>query len=202
MSDFEFIEPDDLVYNEESKRRTSILGDIGDLFYGSKKHPLITEEIKEYAQGEDIDQDLLNQLHKEYINSESTISKLTTRRRRDYSKIKEIEERQETPFNEIPTRAEHQILAKNHNPINKKKILELMIDSYNVYGEATIDNSDSDTQVNIIEKGGYLVVSFRGTEETHTQDIITDINTFSSKLSDYFNFIKEEDDLKVHSGFD
>ena len=113
MSDFEFIEPDDLVYNEESKRRTSILGDIGDLFYGSKKHPLITEEIKEYAQGEDIDQDLLNQLHKEYINSESTISKLTTRRRRDYSKIKEIEERQETPFNEIPARTEHQILAKN-----------------------------------------------------------------------------------------
>tara|TARA_R110000782_G_scaffold15719_3_gene45731 strand:- start:72 stop:2141 length:2070 start_codon:yes stop_codon:yes gene_type:complete len=201
MSDFEFIEPDDLVYDESSERRTSILGDIGDIFYGSKKHPTITNEIEEYTQGDDIDQDLLNQLHKEYINSESTISKLTTRRRRDYTKIKEIEERPETPFNEIPTKPEHQILAKNHNPINKKKILELMIDSYNVYGESTIDNSDSDTQVNIIDKGGYLVVSFRGTEETHTQDIITDINTFSSKLSDYFNFIKDKDDLKVHSGF-
>lgn len=200
MNDFEYIEPDDLVFSEEVSRRTSILGDIGDLFFGSKPHPLITKEIQEHT-GDDIDPKLLNQLHEEYIKSESTISKLTTRRKRDFSLIKEIEERPETPFNENPIKPEHQILAQNHNPINKKKILELMIDSYNVYGDATIDNSETDTQLNIIDKGGYLVVSFRGTEETHTQDIITDINTFSSKLSDYFNFIKDEDDLKVHSGF-
>ena len=93
--------------------------------------------------------------------------------------------------------------------IGKEKITELLIDSYFVYeneeepehNSTAIDNTETDTNVEIYHKEGYDVVAFRGTESTHIQDVMTDINTFSTRLSSYFDFITPENDLTGHSGF-
>ena len=164
-------------------------------------HPVTKEHVNEYLKrGEDLspeEMDIIKQHDESYRLAESY---------RDF-----LDSHKQAPaIAHLPDaidRPEQTFQNRYNMAIDKTKITELLIDSYFVYeneGEpehnsTTIDHPESDANVEIYHKEGYDVVAFRGTEST--QDVITDLNTFSTKLSAYFPFITPENDLTAHSGF-
>ena len=53
----------------------------------------------------------------------------------------------------------------------------------------------------MFHEGGYDVLSFRGTDPTNVTDILTDLGSTTSRLSDEFPFVTDDLDLRVHAGF-
>ena len=113
--------------------------------------------------------------------------------------------------NEVPIRMNNQ---PYHPDITRKKAHELLLKSFHSYDDSVdhnsvlIENTEGtlDVQVKIFTEAMYKVVAFRGTETTmgvpsSLGDILTDVNTFSARLSQYFPFIQAKDDLIAHQGF-
>lgn len=115
----------------------------------------------------------------------------------------------------IPTNSYDQKIYNNlfnHTKISKEKIYELCRDAEDSYDDTLIEGDlqyfiredYTDTQVLIKLKGDYFTVNFRGTNEMY--DIITDLsskhaNLQVAKLSDYWDWIDDDDDLYGHLGF-
>lgn len=170
-------------------------------FDDEETHPIIKEHINEYL------------IRNEKLSPEE--QEIVKQHNKDFRTNKEWENffdshKQPPTIDNIPEATERteEIFKNRYNlAINKTKITEMLIDSYFVYendGEpehnsTTIDNPETDANVEIYHKDGYDVVAFRGTESK--QDINTDANTFSTKLSEYFPFVTPENDLMAHSGF-
>ncbi len=57
----------------------------------------------------------------------------------------------------------------------------------------------NDLQVGVFEKPDRLIVGFRGTDGF--TDLLTDLDSFSNRLSVFFPWITPETDLQVHDGF-
>ena len=221
--DEEIIEPDNFLYDEDEydmvnipkpkegdfydeppTKTRRIFGD-DDEFINSIEpiHPTIEEHTNEYLKrGEELSPEelaIVKEHDKSYRISESWNTFIDSHKQAPITDdIEPIKERTETIFKN-----------RYNIGVDKEKITELLIDSYFVYenedepehNSTTIDNTETDTNVEIYHKEGYDVIAFRGTEATHIQDIITDINTFSTRLSSYFDFITPENDLTAHSGF-
>ena len=187
------------------RRRAFGLADFGfgDLFSDTTDavHPDVQEHVNEYLKrGEQLtkeEKDIIDEHSEEYRKKE--LYREFIRSHKQEPSKEGIPDAQDRP---------EEIFKNRYNlAIDKTKITELLIDSYFVYeneGEpehnsTTIDHPETDANVEIYHKEGYDVVAFRGTEST--QDILTDINTFSTRLSAYFPFITPENDLTAHSGF-
>ena len=166
-------------------------------------HPIIKEHVNEHLiRNEKLspeEQELVNQHNQQFLSRQEW---------RDFIDVY----KQAPSVDNIPDAIDRpeEIFKNRYNlAIDKTKITEMLIDSYFVYdneGEpehnsTTIDNPETDANVEIYHKDGYDVVAFRGTEATHIEDLKTDMNTFGTRLSSYFNFITPENDLMAHSGF-
>lgn len=53
----------------------------------------------------------------------------------------------------------------------------------------------------IFHEGGYGIVAFRGTDPSNVSDIMADMGSGTSLLSDEFPFVTDDKNLRVHSGF-
>ena len=164
-------------------------------------HPEVKEHVNEYLKrGEDLspeEMEIIKQHDRLYRNKHAYDDLLS----------KYFQEPSASHLPDAVDRPEDVFLNRHNLAVSKSKITELLIDSYFAYeneGEpehnsTTIDSGETGTNVEIYHKNGYDVVAFRGTDST--ADVMTDIDTFSTKLSTYFPFIKPENDLTAHSGF-
>lgn len=99
-----------------------------------------------------------------------------------------------------------------HTKISRNKILELCKDAEDSYDDKLIEgdlqyyvrDDFTDTQALFKLKGDYFTLAFRGTQESY--DFLTDIrskqaNLQVAKLSDFWDWIDDDDDLYGHYGF-
>ena len=191
-------------YDEPKEQRRRIFGDDDEYIESlAEIHPTIKEHINEYLKrGETLAPEelaIIKDHDEAYRSSESWNAFFDSHKQAPIERNKE-------PIND---KLEDVFKNRYNIGVDKEKITELLIDSYFVYenedepehNSTTIDNTETDTNAEIYHKEGYDVVAFRGTEATHIQDVMTDLNTFSTRLSSYFDFITPENDLTAHSGF-
>jgi hypothetical protein len=225
IDDGEIIEPDDYLYDEDTYQMVehekpedgeffdaplSVQGadrrrafGLSDVFSDTTDdiHPDVKEHVNEYLKrGENLSPEEM-----EIVKQHDTLY----RNKHAYDDIlsKYFQEPAAEHLPDAVDRPEQTFLRRHNMAVNKTKITELLIDSYFAYdneGEpehnsTVIDSKKTGATVEIYHKEGYDVVAFRGTDST--QDLIEDIDTFSTKLSAYFPFIKPENDLTAHSGF-